>query len=159
MKSLLVFVFVVVLLWSCSRKSKVNYEIEVLYNTNMIELILFNGLDNKNRYIIWGNGAVSSHETPIPFAVGNSYNLIAYNRKLFPTNIIINPNSSQRKLKKGTHISIYLNAVRDSTVVNSNLDSIQCDFAVSIEVFVDNTLYEEFYLWNFEKEIIDFRVP
>ena len=84
---------------------------------------------------------------------------MAYNRKLFPTNSIINPNSSQWKLKKGTHISIYLNAVCDSTVVNSNLDSIQCDFAVSIEVFVDNTLHEEFNLWNFEKEMIDFTVP
>tara|TARA_Y100001933_G_scaffold191677_1_gene191002 strand:+ start:438 stop:596 length:159 start_codon:yes stop_codon:yes gene_type:complete len=52
-----------------------------------------------------------------------------------------------------------LNAVCDSTVVNSNLDSIQCDFAVSIEVFVDNTLHEEFNLWNFEKEMIDFTVP
>ena len=39
---------------------------------------------------------------------------------------------------------------------NSTPDSIQCDFAISIEVFVDNTLHEEFYLWNFEKEMIDF---
>ncbi len=159
MKRLLVFVFVVVLLGSCSRKSKVHYELEVLHNTNMIELELFyNGLDNQNRCIIRGNGAASAHETPIPFAVGNSYNLMAYNRKLFPTNSIINPNSSQWKLKKGTHISIYLNAVCDSTVVNSNLDSIHCDFAVSIEVFVDNNLHEEFNLWNFEKEMIDFTV-
>ena len=76
-------------------------------------------------------------------------------RKLFP----MNSNSSRYKLKKGTHVTIYLSSVCDSTVVNSTPDSIQCDFAISIEVFVDNTLHEEFYLWNFEREMIDFTVP
>ena len=159
MGRLLVFVFVVVLLGSCSRKSKVHYELEVLHNTNLIELeLIYNSLDH-NSYIIRGNGAgdlSSSYETPVPFPVGNSYHFMARNdRKLFP----MNSNYSRYKLKKGTHVTIYLSSVCDSTVVNSTPDSIQCDFAISIEVFVDNTLHEEFYLWNFEREMIDFTVP
>ena len=159
MKRLLVFVFAVALLGSCSKKSKVHYELEVLHNTNLIELELFyNSLDHKS-YTIRGNGArdlSSLNETPIPFPVGNSYHFMARtDRKLFQ----MNSNSSRYKLKKGTHVTIYLSSVCDSTVVNSTPDSIQCDFAISIEVFVDNTLHEEFYLWNFEKEMIDFTVP
>ena len=103
----LVFVFAVILFWSYSRKSKVHYELEVLHNTNLIELeLIYNSLDH-NSYIIRGNGDgdLPPYQTPIPFPVGNSYHFMARNdRKLFP----MNSNSSRYKLKKGTHVTIYL---------------------------------------------------
>ena len=116
MKRLLVFVFAVVLLGSCSKTRNVHFEAVMISNTN---IVYFSGQDQG----IYGLGMGRSFgKTPI--SVGERCSSSTYS-----------------DAKKGDNISLSLIAFCDSTITNG--DTIQCDFEMILGFFVDDVLTEE----------------
>lgn len=116
MSRLLVFVFALTFLGSCSKTRNVHFEAVMISNTN---IVYFSGQDQGSYGMRLG---VRTGKTPI--SVGERCS-----------------SSTYTSVKKGDNISLSLIAFCDSTITNG--DTIQCDFEMILGFFVDDVLIEE----------------
>ena len=125
MKKLLVFVFAVALLGSCSKRKTVQFETLILSNTNHTHLTV--GGDKGTRaegYTMSFRGGPTQYVDTMPIAVGERDTSFR------------NPYAEE-----GDNIRFRLWGKCDSTF--TTIDSIQCDFEILIGFFVDDVLIEE----------------
>ena len=132
MKRLLVFVFAVTLLGSCSKRRFVHFEGVMVSNTN----IVFFDSQATGDYAYQTRIGHPLNQTPIP--VGEIYTT-------FP-NLMA---------EKDDIICLEYNAFCDSTTTST--DTIQCDFEMLLGFFVDNFLIEERIILNSSSEIKQIR--
>jgi hypothetical protein len=128
MKRLLVFVFALAFLVSCSKRRFVHFEAVMVSNTN---IVYFSCLHPEQGTYGLGMG-VRSGKTPISVGERGSSS----------------PNTS---VKKGDNILLSLTAFCDSTITNG--DTIQCDFEMILGFFVDDVLIEERIISHIGSEI------
>ena len=143
MKKLLVFVFAVVLLGSCSKERNVHFEYVFVSNADVNwfscdsdDYYRYNALMG-NRY--FGIDPVGGIPGPIP--VGSSFQ------------------TTTEREDKGENISLMLTAECDSV---SSPDRLQCDFEIAIGFFVDGNLQENRSFTNYHnvnRIRFDFTVP
>ena len=146
MKRLLVFVFAVVLFWSCKKRKTVHFEGLMMSNTNIVYF--------KSHVTTWDMEDYNVNSTyemnsgypgnEIPISVGENYVSVRNSRA-----------------KKDDIIPLSLVAFCDSTLtitgttLGANItDTIQCDFELSLGFFVDDVLVEERIISNSSNEII-----
>ena len=125
MKRLLVFVFAVALLGSCSKERNVHFEAVMISNTNIYFFYLDGNCYTTSGLITMNMGEPHpqfNDEIPIP--VGEIYTT-------FP-NLMA---------EKDDIICLAYNVFCDSTTTST--DTIQCDFEMLLGFFVDNVLIEE----------------
>ena len=124
MKKLIVLAFTLFLLGSCSKKRQVHFDFLVTHNTNIVRVWSSGNLS----WLTSGIGDAGAWPT-LPIPVGTSWSTY---REFYP-----------KEVKIGENISLTMGAICDSIGPNSLQDSIQCDFEVDIEFFVDGVLEEE----------------
>ena len=125
MKKLLVFVFAVALLGSCSKERNVHFEAVMISNTNIYFFYLSGNCYTTSGLITMN--MVEPHpqfNDEIPIPVGEIYTT-------FP-NLIA---------EKDDIICLAYDVFCDSTTTST--DTIQCDFEMLLGFFVDNVLIEE----------------
>ena len=141
MRRLLVYVFVVVLLGSCTKNKTVHFEGIMTSNTNIYHFwLLYN---EESTYIRSGNlysMSMGNTITQTPIPVGE----ICVDGQKFDA-------------KKGDIISAKLIAKCDSSITIT--DTIQCDFEMLVRFFVDNVLVEERIISHSSSEIIQPHPP
>ena len=135
MKRLLVFVFAVVLLGSCSKRRFVHFEFIMTANTN---IIFFDSRVNGDINTYGYGMRMGNPLNQTPISVGES-------------------ERSARNInaKKGDNIPLTLVALCDSSMTST--DTIQCDFEILLGFFVDDVLVEERIISHSGSEIKQIR--
>ena len=136
MKRLLVFVFAVAFLGSCSKTRNVHFEAVMISNTN-INCISFCGSSDRVSCIY--NSNLGIYGTSEPILVGERC-------------LISSSGGYDYEAKKKDRIPLRLSAFCDYI---SNLDTTLCDFEVAVGFFVDDILVEDTTLsrLSFEKNL------
>ena len=122
MKRLLVFVFAVVLLWSCRKTRSVHFQAVMTSNTNILSMALVH--QNVMSYNVTYMAPVDGNPIPVGEIYTSDRNIDGYS-----------------DAKKGDIISTTFEPYCDSLITTP--DTIQCDFEILLGFFVDDVLTEE----------------
>ena len=136
MRRLLVFVFTITLLGSCSKTRNVHFEAVMISNTN-INYLSFCGSSERVSCIY--NSDLGIYGTSEPISVGERC-------------LILSSGGYHYEAKKKDIIPLEISAYCDYV---SNLDTTLCDFEVTIGFFVDDMLIKDTTLsrLSFEKNL------